>query len=276
MKKNISYIIIVLLVALLASGITYAVMKGKNDNNSKNESPKEEEKTKDGVKLLDINSSNNQIKEKFELTLNGKKKDFEVLFEKKDYSDRYIFEGSFGDIILVNNLYFNDEMKFDVDNIKKLFNENNLELIKGNDNKNYLLTTTYLTDESSAIANLLVFNDELKLISRGIVDEEENPEFKSDGFTIVGSGIGDVPCEFENGNVLYPVTFKTDYVEPQYGQFLKILDNKIYYLYPKLERNEDYTITGGTLEERVYEINNDKFDYKVINKYKITQVCNQT
>lgn len=55
----------------------------------------------------------------------------------------------------------------------------------------------------------------------------------------------------------------------------KIKDNKIYYLKSKLKENysqNDY----GTLEERVYTINNDKLEYKVINKYKIIEMANMT
>jgi len=54
------------------------------------------------------------------------------------------------------------------------------------------------------------------------------------------------------------------------------LDNKIYFLYPKLNfkgsflvNEEDY----GFMEERVYTINTNKLEYNVINTYKITEVC---
>ncbi|HBA37695.1 MAG TPA: hypothetical protein DCY94_03145, partial [Firmicutes bacterium] len=54
---------------------------------------------------------------------------------------------------------------------------------------------------------------------------------------------------------------------------LKIEDDKIYYLKAKqnITGEEDY----GTLEERIYTINNDKLEYTVKNKFKITWIAGQ-
>lgn len=82
----------------------------------------------------------------------------------------------------------------------------------------------------------------------------------------------------ENENAWYPNIYNMcNYYDGKCYIGVKIENNKIYYLYPNVDfenRQENYY---GYMEEREYTINNNKLEYKVLNKYKIIngagQVC---
>mgnify|MGYP001090121214 CR=1 FL=1 len=201
----------------------------------------------------------------------------EFIKKDLDYEDSYyMISGKF----LENKFYLNKtyDYNFSIDKIKNDFNEKNFIIIKGTDNKSYLLVTT---DFNLSLNNsiLLVFNDNLELISKNLIPENESPVVQAiDGF-VINEYSGNTPCRYSGNNPEYTATFKnySTYNPTRDSlQFVKILDNKIYFLYPKLNfkgsflvNEEDY----GFMEERVYTINTNKLEYNVINTYKITEVC---
>lgn len=297
-ERSIYIVIIVILVGVLSCGITYIVMKDKNstdtednlkenNNSSTNNKSEEEESTlTDGVKLLRTYQENDKIFQEFEVLLNSKKSKLQLeysfyeddTFEVHDYG----VVGSYkeNNVIYSNIIRDNYEEKdgeikitktrtkdeiLNINKIKSNLNENNFQIIKGEDNKNYLLLYPYTNEESPAgnPTVILVFNDDLKLISENLMSKSESPdEILRNGFT-VNNYIGNAPCEVEKSNEVYK----------DYKNYTKIDNNKIYFLYPIINRSN---MESSILEERIYTINNNKLIYKINNTYKITSICQQT
>ena len=278
MKKYIPYIIITILLVIIASGTTYIFMDKKdnkpeikeNNNNKPNDDKvnnNESETKQDGVKLLKTYNLNNKIIEEFEVTLNGKTKTIKATFNYNQNDEELDnVKGSLNDISLYSKYYFESENKekgFSVKVIKEAFNENNFQIIKGIDNKSYLLIKADYEEE----LELLVLNDNFELLSKNI--REDNRGGRT-GFNI--TYFYNHICEIEKGNPWYKDTFGIN--DPYNHIHIKVEDNKIYFLAPILNENYDGN-DYGILEERVDTINNDKLNYNVISTYKITEVCQQ-
>lgn len=293
MKKYIPYIIITILLIIIAIGGTYIFMDYKNNQisqensntnnnnqpNNKEQENKEDEVLEDNVKLLSTRAKNDKIIQEYEVTLNGKIKTLELEFSyyKDDTFEvaEYIVTGTFnqnniiysnvirdkyeeqdGEIKIIQTR--NKEEIFNINIIKNNINENNFQIIKGEDNKSYLLLYPYTKEIDFPInpTVILLFNDELKLISENLISKNESPDYiVRNGFTD-NEYTGNIPCE----------------VEKSYNEFkyAKIENNKIYFLYPKLNRDD---LSEGILEERIYTINNNKLNHKINNTYKITSIC---
>lgn len=228
----------------------------------------------DRIKLTSISEESNKIIEEFRIKLNGKSKTINVEFTKENYEDMdaYIIGGHLGDKpVLFTDFILNEEGNiFTKEKINELFNENNFRIIKGADNKDYLLVVSNRVNDDK----LYIFNDNLELLNNESVDDY-NPYCDNDcgGFMI--TTYSNTPCVFENNeNPWYENYFNI--TESMLGEgdinySLKIENNKIYYLAAVIE---DYT--NAKLEERVYTINNNQLTYEVINTYNATQVCQQT
>ena len=196
-------------------------------------------------------------------------------------ADAHAITGVFNNKDIIKNYYVNTsyqvntfgeytkENTFNVSSINQLFNEDNFIIIKGTDNKSYLLVQTInnMADNFNT-SNLYVYNDELELISENLITEEESPDYSShDGF-IIDNFIGNIPCDYVGNSPLYERTFKVvDNANEIDKQYTKIENNQIYFLFPK--------INDGILEERVYTINNNKLEYTIINTYKFNSVCQE-
>lgn len=293
MKKYIPYIIITILLIVIAIGATYIIMDHKKDNNvtennnqenntqnnpSNKTDKNEETKKEDKVAFKSIKEIDNTIVEEFEITLNGKTKSFKIKYileEEKELGNNYVLiTGTFNN----DKIYYseNDSHSFKLNEIKEKINEDNFKFIKGSDNKSYLLVqTSYDGMDVFDTSELYVYNDELELISKNLLGDK-SPDYDIHHGFIIDSFSGNIPCGFENNsNPLYSRTFKNvnlDVDGHTYDkQYIKIEDNKIYYQVPQIDPN-DFT---GYIEERVYTINNNKFEYKVIKTIKITEVCQQ-
>jgi len=275
-EKYIYMIIIIILVAIIASGATYMVMKNKdknkeNENNKPNiqENNQEPNTLEDGIKLKRIYELNDNIIEEYEVTLNKKAKTAKIIF-KYDY-DAELLDGTHTVIGYLNNSeIFVKEISdktiskkevFNLNKIKEEFNEQNFQIIKGTDDKSYFLTTDIQEQESF----LHIFNDNFDLLSENIREDDGTGRT---GFNI--TYFYNNICELENETIWYKDNFgiNTKHIH------IKIEDNKIYFLTPILKENDEDN-NYGVLEERVYTINNDKLEYKTINTYKITGVCQQ-
>ena len=88
MKQTVLTIIIIILVALIASGTTYLIMINKNDNKvnetTNNTSKEQDNKVEDGVKLISTKKSNDTIIQKYQVVLNGKEKELELKYYCED------------------------------------------------------------------------------------------------------------------------------------------------------------------------------------------------
>lgn len=286
MEKHIPYIIITILLVIIASGVTYIVMDKQNDktevndNKPSNKENNTNEIKEDGVKLTTIKEENDKIVETFEIVLNNKKSNVEIEYEYnfiKDYLGHKVI-GKFNNNILfnieyinINNQGYTKSNTFNVDNIKSVFNENNFNIIKGTDNKNYLLIQTMWDGmDIFNTSELYVYNENLELISNNIIAENESPDYESHNGFIIDNFSGNIPCEYENNSPLYVRTFKKVNNEIDDRQYTKIENNQIYFLFPKITDEH-----SGILEERIYTIKDSKLTYKVGKTYKFNSICQQ-
>lgn len=291
-KEVIPYILIVVLVAVIAVGGTFIVMKAQienqnsennstNDNNSnKDNESKQPDKT--GVELVSTESVGSNVVQTFNAYMNNQIVSFKVNYEY--YSNATLPAQYYGEKkgtfvqgkISNTEVYYQDtygstnltkENLLDTNQIKQNFNENNFRIIKGIDGQDYLTVVTHMhenrTDFDLGRSDILyVFNDDLSIIKDGIepdcefdkgliaisrdsgVQVKENPWYKND-FNLIDKSSQE---SWDNIRV-------------------KVNDDKIYHLAPVFKNGDP---DQGTLEERVYTINNNKLSYQTINTYKIT------
>ena len=290
MKKNtLLYIIITILLIIIAVGVTYIIMDNKNEEevlepNDKEEDNNKEEKEEptieDGITLKDTYQEGNNIIQEYEIILNNKKNNLQITYTYKYEIDSltHVINGimkntNLYDMYLrdnINNKNYTKEELFNITKLNDEFNETNFKIIKETDNKSYLLIQTE-QEELFDTSELYVYNDELELISKNVISIEESPDtIAHDGF-IIDEFAGNIPCEYQGSSPLYERTFKKVSEDIEDNQYVKIVENKIYFLFPKLNKDLD----GGILEERIYTIHNNKLEYTVNNTYKFNGVCQQ-
>lgn len=274
-ERYIYIILIVILVGILSAGTTYIIIKNNDKTEIKENSNQNEESTKqDGVKLLKTYNLNDKIIEEFEITLNGKTNNMKIEFDYDEDTEELnthtlsYLGGKLNDNLVLSYIE-EDTTKnnlFNISKVKEKFNENNFKIIKGIDNKSYLLlitNTAYVTMHESI---LLIFNDNLEQI-KGDFEGYSCNSNKEENMVVFTTTSGYKP---KNGApIYYEDGFNLNYHIPSaYGEVgvnVKIENNKIYYLIPifNWDINEE-----GILEEREYTLNNNKYEYKVINTYK--------
>jgi len=277
MKKSEKYIYLVIgiiVIGIIAASVTFALLNDKetpkNDNNPvennkvDNEEPKED--IKDEVKLIDIKERDDKVIQKFNVTLNGKNKDLEIIYSKElriypPYEDYYDIVGEFNNQTVYSN--YQESSNWNIDDIKKNFNEDNFRIIKGEDGKSYLGIIYIINFSTVALA---IYNDELELISKD-VEQEKNSWF-TDAFIIYN--FNHHVMSLDNKKPWYEDTFNTHGFDIR----VKIEDNKIYYFYFDFDVDGSMRKPTGTAYEKVYTINNNKLESQIINTYKITEVGN--
>lgn len=284
-ERSIYIVLIIILVGVICCGTTYIVVQNKNnqaeikDNNSQNDEEKSDNKEqeenkdkvlKDGVKLLQTLESNDKVLQEYEIVLNGNKLTMPVVFSYQSNHEGeyyyYFINGEFNNYNFYQGDYNDTIDKINITKIKSNFNETNFQIIPGIDNKNYLGVTINYDDKDE---ELYIFNDKLELITKNLISEKEIPSRSSyNGFVI--EFLSDYPCEVIDDNTWYHAKTYDN------NSYIKIEGNKIYFLVPLLDYNNLEESNYGIIEERVYTINNSKLEYKVINTYEITNVCEAT
>lgn len=268
-EKYIYIILIIILVGVIASTTTYMLMKDKTEPKETENKPTENNLTikEDGVKFVKAYEINDKIIEEFEITLNGQTKNVKVNFEyeydSESYDGVHIIAGYINNNAIFAEEYHNKEKKeiFNLSEIKKILNEKNFSIIKGKDNKSYLIVSEILEVESA----IHIFNDKFEILSNNIREEEITGRT---GFNI--TYFYNNICGLENANPWYQDNFGVKNNDNHIH--IKIENNEIYFLCPIIEGNHT---SPSILEERVYTINNNKLEYKVINTYKVTSVCQE-
>ena len=198
MKRAEKYIYLVLgiiLIVVIACSITYIVATNNNktetkeepNNNQEENNNKDEQVLKDGVTLKNTYQEGNNIIQEYEIILNNKVNNITIKYTHENTfvytADAHAITGVFNNKNIIKNYYVNTfgeytkENTFNVSSISQLFNEDNFIIIKGTDNKSYLLVQTInnMADNFNT-SNLYVYNDELELISRNMITEEENTD----------------------------------------------------------------------------------------------------
>lgn len=293
--RNTKLIVIVILLCLIctvgACVIGYQLYENKNINDKNIEDEKTtnstmmdktvEAQTEDKIAFKSIQENGEKIIETFGVTLNGKTKDINLEFTHEKDEDGIYEEivGSFNGEVFCDDPAQIDlhEISFDTEYIKKRFNENIFRIIKGEDNKSYLILFTYSDSATSpgVDTNLLIYNDELKLISNDI--DLHNSYGADETFEAMKNPFyskNETPYDIQSSKV-----------------FIKIESDKIYKLYPlymddggcpedknssssEEQDSKEYISNYGDLEERVYTIKDNKLSYKSLNKYQITAIGN--
>ncbi len=182
-ERSIYIVLIIILVASLTGVTTYFVMKDKNNSNPTNneikdntgnndrENDKEDkpEVLKDGITLNETVKENDKlISQKYEIVLNEKSKSLNINFVL--ISDEYQMEIKTDNKLGfdVYNVYRNLDTEnhnnnekmivklFSTEEIAKNFNENNFKIVKGTDNKSYLVIQNYVEE---GIFEYYILND---------------------------------------------------------------------------------------------------------------------
>ena len=200
MKRAEKYIYLVLgiiLIVVIACSITYIVATNNNktetkeepNNNQEENNNEDEQVLKDSVTLKNTYQEGNNIIQEYEVILNNKVNNVIVKYNYQSdeayNNDIHEITGTINNTEIVKRRYINineteytKENTFNTSNINNIFNEDNFNIIKGTDNKNYLLVQTVAINALSGFntSNLYVYNDELELISRNMITEEENTD----------------------------------------------------------------------------------------------------
>ena len=280
MRKAEKYIYIVLgiiLVVVIACGITYMMIVNNNktetkeEENNNNETTEQEPTIEDGITLKDTYQSDDEIIQEYEIILNGKQNNININYTYSDCWDNAIcINGNYNDYSFFYDELFDEDVTdtFTPQAIDQLFNENNFEIIKGVDNKNYLLIFT----KNPYTTALYVFNEQLNIVNDGINSEWYEGD-KENAFIIYS--FVNIPVLENQQDIWYDDVYNIN----ADNIYVKVENNKIYYLTPNLSY-QDYVgsiyneVNDIELEERVYTINNNKLTYEVINSYNIAEISN--
>ena len=282
MKK---YFILIAVLCLIIIGEVVVIFLNSNQEFKPDDSyiniPKEEDNINvdDGVSLKETRVDGNSIIQEYSVVLNGKENELVVCYafespikENKNYeSIRGVFNTNafYYEEELINSNLYND---FNIEKINKSFNEDNFRLIKGSDNKNYLLVIVYnfYSRYLNNGVDLYIFNDELELVQ----GELNNYTGCESNVMTIKSGVTSLILE-DDASPWYTDVYQICDSKDNCQINVKIENNQIYYLMPVL----DYHLENGygLLEERVYTINNNELEYEVINTYTIAngygQIC---
>lgn len=290
MKKYIPYVIVVLLVILIGGELTYIVLSDKKEN-TKSSTKKPEDSINHSFKLLNTEKKTNenseeQLIQKYELTLNNQVKNIEIAYTYK-YHEANEFDEAYEEVIgMYNNeeVFYNFEItstsnkdtKFTSEFINNNFNSKNFHIIKGTDNKEYFGISTNKNYGLSVIPSnvLYIYNENFEQIINNI------PGYggcAQDNFlTILG---GATAYQLEDNSKWYEDVFNVCSDDENIWCHIgvKLTNDKIYYLTPQVDNYNALEDNFGTMEEREYTINNNKLEYKTINTYKIVdgagQIC---
>lgn len=294
MKKAFPYIITGVLCAALAGGIVFCLMNSNDKNNNRGDNKdsnytevdkdkNNENNSTEKVILKSTEMKNSKIVQTFEISMNGKKVLFNVDYtdkaEKLDSVDAIdgiegleTLEGKINDITLNSSLKNIADMEhykkvlFEKSVIDKIFTTRNFRIIKGSDNKDYLLVNTQIQDNFNfPVANYLyIFNDTLELINNTL-----DSAFNGGKGMMIHNGpdsiLSSEVVSYENDFGYSGLTSKNIRV--------KIMNNKILYQYSVLSTNNSDSY--GNIEEREYTISNNKLEYKVLGTHKADDITGQ-
>ena len=238
----------------------------------------------DDVTLVSTEEIDGSFVQTYNIVMNGKEKTLEVEFLYRDNQDlkEQSLTGEFsGATVYAYYDNYEDEADgFDENMIASSFNENNFSFISGVNGESYLIIYTNIYDDGTGEEDkLFILNDDLEFVSNDLVDYAGSSDTK--GMTIMSTYTS---YTLENNEYpWYNDSFNACTTPSNCYIDVKIEDNQIYYLVPVLntvseEANEDdeedneEATDYGELEERVYRINNNKLEYEVIQRYKITGV----
>ena len=188
------------------------------------------------------------------MVLNGEYHEFEIVFnvsEEYDIPGYWTITSLIDDIYLFSVYYDNSDLIVHdyVEYIEKYFNENNFIVFSGTDGINYLIIQDYFLPPAGGVGiDYNIFN--------------QNWDYIGD-LSVIEQGQGLV---LNDDSIWYQNNLNIDTAEDEYQIRSRIVNNQIYNLYFE-------GCYGGTMEERVYTINNNELEYEVINTYQVLEVA---
>ncbi len=292
MKKLERYIyitLIIILVGIVCTGVTYIAMNEENNAVTKENMEKEKDNEKENssqlpnsVKFKEMKTVGNTIVGYFDMVLNNKKTVFKIEYTSEAYQDSFvIIKGKLSNskeaiLIDIAELINNQDMNksFNENDLKAKITENNFQFIKGEDNKDYMLVMIEAENFSgNPSAYLYAYNDNLELITGDIGNINCGSNKESEAMDII-NGETSIEIAEESLKNGYKNNFK--FTKEHNNNVNVIIEgNKIYYLKANLvDNNEDNSF--GTLEERIYTLKNSKWIYEVKRRFKIVNVAGAT
>lgn len=291
MKKVLIIVVVLLSFGVIGFGIYYASTHDFNvDRNEEDHENVElngdsiEVDSEDSITLASTEVVDDSFVQTYDVVINGIEKTLEVEFLYRNNEDlkEQSLTGDYSGATLYAyyETYEDEPTVYDVNMITSSFNENNFSFILGVNGESYLIIHTNIYDDGAGEEDkLFILNDDLEFVSNDLVDYAGSSDTK--GMTIMSTYTSytlendDYPWYNDSFNAC--TTPSNCYID------VKIEDNQIYYLVPVLntvseEANEDDEEDNegatdyGELEERIYRINNNKLEYEVIQRYKITGV----
>lgn len=288
MKKILVIVVVLVLVAVVAYGIFYVMT---HDFGTRNVVDKENselnnnqiEVTKDDkISLISTRQDDGNFVQKYKIIINGIEKELELTFIYDDDKDELTqsLSASFKDNLLfyywesygvdgeINEDIYKNGEPYDTNMINNNFNESNFSFIKGEDDKNYLIIVSSIGESvAGREEKLFVLDENFDFVNNNLVDYAGNAE--TDGMTIMSTYTSYVLDN--NAYPWYTDNFKICGNLTECYINVKIDSHKIYYLVPVYENNKLIN-----LQERVYTINDAKFEYEVLNDFAIKNVYGQS
>lgn len=298
MRKSEKYIYLIcglLLGGFLAGGIIFAISNNKDKTpevkvEEKVDQKEEEKIISDGVKLKDVKNVEDKILQTFEVSLNGKIKEFNIVYSyqtgpvgnRNACYDLVIGEANGVELYNHSSEYEADTFKicgineskksenFTISKIEEAFDTKQFEIIKGTDNKNYLIVYN-VVDYPVYGHRARVYNEDLELISNNAIKDSYGEEEQKSYFTTDYKYDGKI---FAADMYSYAIDkkdiswFNDSKCSNNCEATFKVEDNKIYYL--SLNLTNKIGEQSGYIEERIYTINNNKLEYETLNKYNVS------
>lgn len=264
MKEMLRYFVVGILGLFVGISLAYgidAIFKKEDKKDTpkiedKNEVP--EEKEKDSIKLLNTKEENGSITQNYEAVLNTKHITFSVIYTVNQNGNYHTINGTLNGFNIYSATYNKKDYKesFKSNLIANNFEEDNFKIVKGTDDKSYLIIRNFKYTEMGNGINLLnieVYNDELNRIntdneliyayfSQDINLENDSKPWYKDEYNLCKK---DEPCQIRG----------------------KFYEDKFHLLTLVLNEETNTPKSIGTLEERVYTIKDNKLNYTVPNKY---------
>lgn len=267
-------LLVVLFLALAVVGGTYLYMSKKTDEGNHTS---DGDKVKKGtIKFLNSKLDGSTITQRFKAYINGKDIDIEIDYnysieplngDGSGYSRQELVEGK-----LANTILFSKKTKtnstsqraelFETGKIDKEFTIDYFDVIRGTDGKDYIAIATHIYDfdDVSKENFLYILNDKLEVINKEF-DDISRCRFVKTAMMIHPGEVG----LLSNNNIWFENELKYTNLRSRFTS-IKIEDDRIYLLY----HNTLIDDMGGfgTIEKRVYTIDNDKLEYTVEETYK--------
>ncbi len=268
MDKKIFYVIGAIFIGAILFTTSYIIAENKlKDANIKN-NDYEKPEIKDSISFKSVKTNGKKIVESFTIAMNGKKSTFEVEFSTtKNETDTEI-KGTFKKETLFLKSRSNEDISKELDEktVKNLFSEKNFQFIKGSDEKTYLLVLANIDSKGEKEDFLYILNDKFELLEG---DMNYNGCGKNNALTVRSDK---AKYTLENTPSLYHDQFDVCKDQTDCMINVKIEDSKIHYLkvFPKYEEFD-----FGSIEERIYTINDNRLNYTVENTYRIASATHQ-